>query len=292
MEENTHRKKRLTADKKAGFVMVAPIAIWLIVLLMIPVIYVLVVSFMTRGTYGNIVMKPTLQNYSMIFSGTYLKIVLNSLKIALAGTFLCILIAYPVAYYMAKHTRRAAGLILLIMLPFCTSSLVRNYSWVVLLNTSGIVNSFLMKIGLITEPIQFLYNDTMVMVGLIYAFMPFAVLPIYSSIEKIDWSLLEAAKDLGAKPRQVFWKVTLPMTSSGIFAAVIQVFIPSLGIYFISDLLGGGNSMMIGNLIRNQFLQSNNWPFGAALSIVLILITLGILFIYTKVGGDIEDLGT
>lgn len=241
MEENTHRKKRLTADKKAGFVMVAPIAIWLIVLLMIPVIYVLVVSFMTRGTYGNIVMKPTLQNYSMIFSGTYLKIVLNSLKIALAGTFLCILIAYPVAYYMAKHTRRAAGLILLIMLPFCTSSLVRNYSWVVLLNTSGIVNSLLMKIGLITEPIQFLYNDTMVMVGLIYAFMPFAVLPIYSSIEKIDWSLLEAAKDLGAKPRQVFWKVTLPMTSSGIFAAVIQVFIPSLGIYFISDLLGGGN---------------------------------------------------
>lgn len=292
MEEKLPRKRHVSAGKKAGFIMVMPIALWLLILLMIPVLYVLFVSFMTRGTYGNIVLKPTLQNYSMIFSATYLKIVLNSLKIAALGTFLCILIAYPTAYYMAKHPKKTAALILLIMLPFCTSSLVRNYSWVILLNTSGIVNTFLMKIGIITEPIQFLYNDAMVMVGLIYAFMPFAVLPIYSSIEKIDWSLLEAAKDLGAKPHQVFWKVTLPMTASGIFAAVIQVFIPSLGIYFISDLLGGGNSMMIGNLIRNQFLQSNNWPFGAALSIVLIVITLGILFIYTKVGGDIEDLGT
>lgn len=292
MKDQKRGKKRMTADKKAGITMVTPIAVWLIVLLMVPVIYVLFISFMTRGTYGNIVLKPTLDNYAMILNSTYLKIVLNSLKIALAGTFLCILIAYPVAYFMAKHSKKAGLLILLIMLPFCTSSLVRNYSWVVLLNTSGIVNSFLMKIGLISTPIQFLYNDAMVMVGLVYAFMPFAVLPIYSSIEKIDWSLLEAAKDLGAKPKQVFWKVTLPMTSSGIFAAVIQVFIPSLGIYFISDLLGGGNSMMIGNLIRNQFLQSNNWPFGAALSIVLILVTLIILFIYTKVGGDIEDLGT
>lgn len=292
MKDGAPRRRRIKAEKKTGIVMVGPIALWLLILLMIPVLYVVFISFMTRGTYGNIVLKPTLENYAMIFSGTYLKIVLNSLKIAVAGTVLCILIAYPVAYYMAKHGRKAAMLILLIMLPFCTSSLVRNYSWVVLLNTSGIVNSFLMNIGLISEPIQFLYNDVMVMVGLVYAFMPFAVLPIYSSLEKLDWSLLEAAKDLGARPTQVFRKVTLPMTSSGIFAAVIQVFIPSLGIYFISDLLGGGNSMMIGNLIRNQFLQSNNWPFGAALSIVLILVTLGILFVYTKVGGDIEDLGT
>lgn len=292
MKDGASRRRKIKAEKKTGIVMVGPIALWLLILLMIPVLYVVFISFMTRGTYGNIVLKPTLENYAMIFSGTYLKIVLNSLKIAVAGTVLCILIAYPVAYYMAKHGRKAAMLILLIMLPFCTSSLVRNYSWVVLLNTSGIVNSFLMNIGLISEPIQFLYNDVMVMVGLVYAFMPFAVLPIYSSLEKLDWSLLEAAKDLGARPTQVFRKVTLPMTSSGIFAAVIQVFIPSLGIYFISDLLGGGNSMMIGNLIRNQFLQSNNWPFGAALSIVLILVTLGILFVYTKVGGDIEDLGT
>lgn len=291
MRKKKSNKKGMSADKRTGIVMVTPFAAWFLIFLLVPVAYVVFVSFMTRGTYGNIVLKPTLGNYAMIFSSTYLKIVLNSLKIALVGTFLCILIAYPVAYFMAKHSRKAGLLILLIMLPFCTSSLVRNYSWVVLLNTSGIVNNFLIRIGLVSEPIQFLYNDAMVMVGLIYAFMPFAVLPIYSSIEKIDWSLLEAAKDLGARPGQAFWKVTFPMTSSGIFAAVIQVFIPSLGIYFISDLLGGGNSMMIGNLIRNQFLQSNNWPFGSALSIVLVLITLLLLFIYTKVGGDIEEMG-
>lgn len=286
------KMRKIGGHKKAGIVMVTPIAIWLLIFLFVPVAYVLLVSFMTRGIYGNVVFQFTLENYSMIFSNTYFKIVLNSLKIALLGTTLCILIAYPVAYYMAKHTEKAGLLILMIMLPFCTSSLVRNYSWIVLLNTSGVVNSFLLKTGLIVKPIEFLYNDAMVMVGLIYAFMPFAVLPIYSSIEKMDWALVEAAKDLGAKPRQVFRKVILPMTSPGIFAAILQVFIPSLGIYFISDLLGGGNSMMIGNLIRNQFLQSNNWPFGAALSIVLILVTLLILFVYTKVGGDIEDLGT
>ena len=285
-------KNRVNIKKDiAAYIMVSPLFVCLSIFLFIPLGYVIFISFMKRGAYGNILLSPTFENYFMILQNTYFKIVVNSLEIAFFATILCILIGYPLAYYIANKSKKSAFLILLIMLPFCTSSLVRNYSWVILMNTSGIVNTFLQMTGLIKEPLQLLYNDGAVMMGIVYAFFPFAVLPIYSSIEKLDFSLVEAAKDLGARPWQVFFKIILPLTSSGVFAAVIMIFIPSLGVYFISDLLGGGKSMMIGNLIRNQFLQSNNWPFGAAISLALIIITLIILFIYIKVGGDLEDLG-
>ncbi len=288
-----YERKTRTERKKAvaAYTMVTPLFLTLTIFLFIPVGYVALISFMKRGEYGNILMQATWDNYLMIMKSTYFKIVVNSFEIAFFATVLCILLGYPLAYYIASKPKKSGFLILLIMIPFCTSSLVRNYSWVILLNASGIINTFLQNAGLIKEPIQFLYNDGAVMMGVVYAFFPFAVLPIYASIEKLDRSLIEAAKDLGAKPWQVFLKITFPLTASGVFAAVIMVFIPALGVYFISDLLGGGKSMMIGNLIRNQFLQSNNWPFGAAISLVLIIITLLILFIYTKVGGDLEDLG-
>lgn len=272
------------------FSMVGPVAIWVLVLIFIPMVYIAIMSFLTRGTYGGIVFKFSLDGYKTFFDIKYMQVILKSVVISLRTTIMCILIGYPFAFYIAKRpAKKAAMLILLLMVPFWTSGLVKTYSWVLLLNATGIVNKILMGIGIISSPIQFLYNDYAVTLGLLYGFLPYAVLPMYSSIEKLDKSLLEASNDLGAKPAKTFFKVTLPLTAPGIFASVILVFIPSLGAYFTADALGGGTSLLIGNLIRNLFSVSKNWPFGAAVSVVLVLFTLILLFFYSRVG-DMDDL--
>lgn len=283
-------KKKKHSSILSVIAMVGPVAVWVLILIMIPMLYTAFMSFMQRGRFGGIVLKFSLDAYRTFFDPMYLEVILKSVGISVRTTVLCILIGYPFAYYIAKRpAKRAAMIILLVMAPFWTSGLVKLYSWVLLLNTTGIVNTFLMNAGFIKEPIEFLYNDYAVTLGLVYGFLPYAVLPMYSSIEKLDKSLLEASSDLGARPARTFLKVTLPLTSSGIFASVILVFIPSLGAYFTADTLGGGTSLVIGNLIKNQFTVSKNWPFGSAISIILVIGTLILLYFYSRVG-DLDEL--
>ncbi len=270
--------------------MVGPVTMWVLILIMVPVAYIFFMSFLTRGTYGGVVYKASIDGYKTLFDIKYMEVILKSVGISIRTTVICILLGYPFAYYIAKQpSKRAALLVLLMMIPFWTSGLVKTYSWILLLNATGIVNNTLMNLGIINEPVQFLYNEYAVTLGLTYGFLPYAVLPMYSSIEKLDKSFLEASGDLGATPVKTFFKVTLPLTAPGIFASVILVFIPSLGAYFTADALGGGTSLLIGNLIRNLFSVSKNWPFGGALSVILVIFTLLLLFAYSRVG-DMDDL--
>ncbi|MDB4865881.1 MAG: potB, partial [Cohnella sp.] len=179
-------------------------------------------------------------------------------------------------------------LLLFVIVPFWTNSLIRTYAWIVLLRTEGVINTILLQLGLIHSPLTLLYNDTAVLIGLVYTMLPFMILPLYASIEKLDKSYLEAASDLGAKPWQTFVKVTLPLTAPGVMAGTLLVFIPALGLFFIPDLMGGSKSILIGNLIKNQFLSARDWPFGSAISIILMALTLLFIAAYVRVTKDKE----
>ena len=227
-----------------------------------------------------------------MFKLVYFTVIKQSLVIALWTTLLTVLLGYPIAAFIANVKKKTSGILtVLMMLPLWVSGLVILYSFVIMLNKTGVINQFLLNLHLIKKPLNLLYNNFAVIVGMIYMFLPFAVLPMFSSIEKLDKGLIEASKDLGAGPVKTFMKVTLPLTSPGIFAAVILTFIPCIGYYMVTDMLGGGTNMMVGNLIYRQFTISRNWPFGAALAMVLAIVIFLMLFIYTKLGGDLDDLG-
>ncbi len=278
-------KKRL-----AAIVTVGPTVLWLGAFLMIPLAYVIGISFLTKNAYGGVDFVPTIANYISLFQSEYAKVFADSLWLSLKTTVICLLAGYPFAYIIANAPRKwKPVLVLLLMLPFWTNSLIRTYGWNTLLRTEGIINHFLQNLGLIEKPLEMLYTDGAVLLGMVYALLPFTVLPLHTSIEKLDKSLLEAADDLGASRVHVFTRVILPLTMPGIFAGSIQTFIPSLGFFFISDMMGGAKTMYIGNLIKNQFLSARNWPLGAVLSIVLIVITLILMKLYTRVG-SLEDM--
>jgi len=273
-------------------VTVGPVSVWMILLVAIPFIYIFVISFMKKGAYGEVVLGFTLNNFIQVFDPLYLKVFGESLLISTLTTIICILIAYPFTYFIAeKTTIKKTVFIAMVIVPFLVSSLIRLFGWINLLRKDGIINSLLLQWGLIKEPLQLVYNTTGVMIGLVYMLLPFMILPLYSSIEKLDKSLLEACSDLGAKPAIAFLKVTLPLTMPGVFAGSILVFIPSLGYFFVTDILGGNKTQVIGNVIRNQFITARNWPLGAAISIFLIIITLVLVGLYQKSGGNMDDLG-
>lgn len=288
--KNGNFRKR---ERRAIGVTIGPIYTWLALFLTIPMLIIVVLSFMSRGVYGGVVAKFTLQNYVQLLDPMYLKIYWISIFIALGTTLLCLLIAYPFTYFLVQVDEKRRGpLMLLIIIPFWTNSLVRVYAWIVLLRSEGVINTVLQSIGVIDDPLAMLYNYGSIFLGMVYTLLPFMILPLYSSIEKLDKNLLEAADDLGANGWKTFRHVTLPLTLPGIVAGSLLVFIPSLGYFFIPDLMGGGKEIIIGNLIKNQFLTARNWPFGAALAILLIALTLGFVMIYLKlVGGDKEDMG-
>lgn len=276
---------KLPAAATAG-----PVSIWMIIFVMLPLIYILVISFMTRNVYGGIEYTFTLENYKEMLQPLYLKVIWKSLKLAFLTTVVCLLIGYPLAYWIAsKPSKTSAKLLMLVMIPYWTSSLVRLYSLNLLAMPNGFLNMFLMKLHIISEPLDILYSDTMVIFGLLTAMLPFSVLPLYSSIEKLDKSLIEASKDLGANSATTFRKITIPQTMPGIVGCVLLVFIPSLGMYYVPEMLGGGKVMLVGTLVKNQFLVTKNWPFGASLAILLIMITLAMMWIYTRVG-KLDDL--
>ena len=190
---------------------------------------------------------------------------------------------YPLAYYIAGMPPqiRQKGLILC-MIPFWINFIIRSYAWVIILRTQGVINTILLKLGIVDLPVQFLYNEGAVMVGMVYALLPFMILPVYVSIEQLDHRLLEAAADLGASPFRAFRKITLPLTMPGIAAGTILVFISSLGMFVIPDVMGGSKAALVGNVIQNQFLSARDWPFGSALSILLALLSLVLIFLYYK----------
>lgn len=276
-----------------ALVMAGPVTLVLVFLVAVPLVYVGVMSFCSIDEYYNVVFKFSTENYVRLLNADYLKIYGQSLAVALITTVLCILIGYPFSYLIARtKSKRKTLLYMLVIIPFWTNSLIRIYGWRTFLGTNGWLNELLQFLHLTGEPVDFLFKQGTTVLGMVYCLIPFMILPLYTAIEKLDGSLLEASADLGARPFATFFQVILPLTSSGIFSGSIMVFIPCLGYFFVADILGGGNSDVIGNLIERQFQSGNNWPLGAALSIILIVMTLVLVKLYQKVGGDMESLGT
>ena len=285
-------KHELKSNTMPAMVTVGPVALLLIFLVAAPLVLVAVMSFCQTDEYYNVVYKFTSENYSKLVSADYLKIYAQSLLIAFITTVLCVLIGYPFSYVIARTKSKKKQLFyMLVIIPFWTNSLIRIYGWRTFLGSSGWLNGVLQALHLTGEPVDFLYKTGTTVLGMVYCFIPFMVLPLYTAIEKLDGSLLEASSDLGARPVRTLFEVILPLTASGIFSGCIMVFIPCLGYFFVSNILGGGNTDMIGNLIERQFKSANNWPLGAALSIILILVTLLLVKLYQKLGGDMDSLG-
>ena len=290
--EHKKTKHEFRANTLPALITVGPVTLIMVLLIAVPLIYVAVMSFCSIDEFYNVTFKFTVQNYVRLANADYLKIYAQSIAIALITTIICILVGYPFSYIIARtKSRKKKILYMLVIIPFWTNSLIRTYGWRNFLGSSGLLNGLLMKIGLVSQPVDFLYKQGTTILGMVYCLIPFMILPLYTAIEKLDDSLLEASSDLGARPVSTFFEVILPLTSSGIFSGSLMVFIPCLGYFFVSDILGGGNSDVIGNLIERQFQSGNNWPLGAALSIILIVVTLILVKIYQKLGGDMESLG-
>jgi spermidine/putrescine transport system permease protein len=288
------RLLKLTREKEGLRVLflIFPSAFWLLVFFLIPLLIVLAISFGRRGTYGGVVWELNLKNYLRFFDPLYLRIFGRSIYIALATTFLCLIVGYPLAYFIARRPARSRNtLLILLMVPFWTNFLVRTYAWILILRSEGLINLVLQSLGLIQEPLPLLYNDGAIIVGLVYGWLPDMVLPCYAAIERLDFTLVEAAQDLYANHVKTFLKVVLPLTAPGIVAGSILVFIPSLGAYVTPDLLGGAKSMMIGNLIHQQFLSVRDWPFGGAVSFVLMTVMLLGTILYFRMGTQSAERG-
>lgn len=253
---------------------------WLTVFVFFPNLMVWITSFLIRDEIS--IVKPilTLNNYERLIDPVFFQIFVNSFYYAFMTTVVCLMISYPFAYILAKlppNYRRF--MLILVIIPFWTSSLIRTYSLIIILKANGIINNLLMYLGLIQTPLQILYSNSAVFIGLIYTLLPFMILPLFASIEKLDIRVIEAAYDLGASKTEVFIFIILPLTMPGIIAGCIMVFLPSLGLFYIPDLLGGAKSMLIGNFIKNQFLTAKDWPFGSAASVILTLL-MGLLLIF------------
>jgi spermidine/putrescine transport system permease protein len=267
-------------------VLISPSLFWLIVFFALPLLIVFVYSFLKRGPYGQIVWDFNLQNYVRFFDPLYLKIFARSFKIAGITTLLCLLLGYPMAYWLATRPPKWRNtLLLLLMIPFWTNFLVRTYAWILILRDTGLINNLLMGLGLISQPLPLFGNDFAIVVGLVYAWFPDMVLPCYAAVERLDFSLVEAAQDLYANEWRAFARVIFPLTLPGVVAGSILVFIPSLGAYVTPDLLGGAKSVMIGNVIQSQFLTVRDYPFGSAFSFVLMALMLVATLLYFRVGG-------
>lgn len=257
--------------------------VWLALLALVPNLLVFQTSFMQQGDNELVRLQLTLENYLTLFDAAYAKIFVHSLYLAGLCTLLCLVISYPFAYVLARMQSRFKGLLLfLIIIPFWTSSLIRTYAIIAIIKTQGILNSFLISIGMIHQPLHILYSDTAVLIGLVYNLLPFMILPLYANIEKLDVQLIDAARDLGANKFRVFIKVVLPLTWPGIVAGSMLVFLPAISMFYIPNLLGGAKTLLVGNLIENQFLSARNWPVGSAVSVVLTCVMGLMLLVYWR----------
>ncbi len=274
-------------DKWQLAFLVSPTALYLFLFFVAPLGIVLLYSFLKRGVYGQLVWQFNLLNYVRVIDPLYLGILWNSLLIALDNTLICLVAAYPFAYFIARreNPRTRNLLLVLVMVPFWTNFLIRTYAWRVILGSDGPINTILLRLHLIQDSLPLLFNNGAVMLGLVYGYLPFMVLPLYAAIDRIDFSLMEAASDLYANGWQAFRMVLLPLSMPGVIAGSILVFIPSLGAFITPDLLGGSKTVMIGNLIQSQFLTVRDWPFGSAFSMLLMIVVLGAALLYFRQGG-------
>ncbi|MBS0179947.1 MAG: ABC transporter permease [Nitrospira sp.] len=250
---------------------------------LVPLGLVFAISFASRGTYGGIVWEFTTANYVDLLHPLYGKIVAQSLWYASLTTAGCFVLGFPLAYVIARSPARwQPVLLLLVMLPFWTNFLVRTYAWMILLRHDGLINSVLLSLGLVTAPLELLYTPTAVVIGLVYGYLPFMVLPLYVAVERLDPVLVEAAWDLYASRWAVFSRVVVPLTMPGIVGGCVLVFIPSIGSFITPDLLGGARSMMIGNLIQHEYLVVRDWPLGSAVSFVLMAVVMAAVLLYYR----------
>ncbi len=280
--DNVHRSDQPQRPGLSAWLLAPPL-VWMGIFFLLPLLLVLVISVASRGTYGGVEWTFSLANYVTVADPLYLRIFLRSLAIAVVTTALCLVLGFPLAYYIARLPVRWQGVwLLLVMIPFWTNFLVRTYAWIFMLRTEGLMNSFLMGLGVIDSPIELLYSDTAVLIGLVYGYLPFMVLPLYAAVERLPRSVVEAAWDLYAPAWAVFWRVILPLTKPGVVAGCILVFIPSLGAFITPDLLGGARTMMVGNLIQHEYLVVRDWPFGSAVSFVLMGLVLAGVMAYLR----------
>ncbi len=275
-----------TAARQSAWLL-APALVWMGVFFALPLLVVLLISVASRGTYGGVEWTFTLANYRDLADPLYLYIYARSFALALATTALCLCLGFPLAYYIAKAPARWQGIwLVLVLIPFWTNSLVRTYAWINVLRADGLLNVLLMALGIISEPIDILYSDLAVLIGLVYGYLPFMVLPLYAAIERLDDSLVDAARDLYASGWAVLTRVIVPLTKPGIVAGCLLVFIPSLGAYITPDLLGGARSMMIGTFIQHEYMVVRDWPLGSAASFVLMAMVVVGLWGYQRAGGE------
>ena len=278
-------KSRNRKGGNAAFL--APLYLFTLVFLIGPFVYMIVLSFLTRAETWGVVNEFTLSNYAKILKPLYLSTFGRSLQLALIVTVLIALAGYPFGYFMAKlPPKRRARLLMLVMIPFYTSSLMRMYGWIIIFRANGLLDKLLLALHLIERPLKLLYTYPAVVIGMVYALLPFMMLSVYSSVEKMDWSLVEAARDMGASPAKAFLTVTLPLTMPGLMTGVILRFIPSMGLFF--DILGGNKIVLIGNVIQEQLMKVHDWPFAAALSVVLMLMMTVMIWLYRRITGSSE----
>ncbi|MDL1901121.1 ABC transporter permease [Anaerolineae bacterium CFX9] len=277
-----------TRERTRGRALAVPAIIWLVFFFIAPLLIVAFISFLTRPASVAILydFPFTLEAYSSAFNNIYGSILWRSVVIAFVTTIICLLMGYPLAFYIStrKNKRVQSFALFLVILPFWTNFLVRTYAWQLILGNEGVINSLLMGLGIIQQPLEMLLTPGAVLVGLVYSYLPFMVLPIYTSVERFDFRLVEAANDLGANDWRAFWRVVFPLTLPGVAAGSILVFIPTIGAYITPDLLGGTRGIMIGSLITRQFLGTgSNWPLGASLSVVMMLMVIAALILYSIV---------
>ena len=274
-------------------ILLSPVLLWLFCFFFLPLISVLIYSFVERGTYGGIEWNFTLENYQRLFDGLYLGTLWRSISTAFVCTIICLLIGYPFAYYLAYYRPKLRNvLLLLVVVPFWINFLIRTYAWILILRTEGLLNSFLSILIPGFQPLEILNTPFAVQIGLVYGYLPFMILPLYAALEQMDFSLIDAAKDLGASPRHAFWHVTLPLSIPGILAGSMLVFIPTVGAFLTPDILGGGKVSFVGNVIERQFKTFRDYPFGSALSLMLMVIVVAGTVLYFRALQDSESAET
>ena len=290
MSGNREKKKRRLRGEALT---VLPLYVFTLLFVLGPSVYMIVLSFLTRAETWGVLPEFTLQNYKNIAEPVYLETFWESIKLALTSTVLVILIGYPFGYFMAKLTAKwKKRTMMLLMIPFWTSSLIRLYGWIIIFRAGGILDKLLMALHVTEKSVKILYTYPAVVVGMVYALLPFMIFAVYSSAEKLDFSLVEAARDLGASPMKAFLTVSLKLTLPGLLSGVVLTFVPSMGLFFIADILGGNKVVLVGNLIQEQLMKTHNWPFAAALSVALLALTSLFMFLYRKLSGvkDLEGL--
>jgi spermidine/putrescine transport system permease protein len=279
--------------RRSSLLEVLPMYFFTLAFILGPMIYMAVLSFMRRdGTWG-VAAVFSLRNYFRIAEPVYLETFGQSLRLALTTTVMTVLLGYPFGYFMARLSPAWRGrVMILLIIPLWTSSLMRLYGWIIVFRANGVLDAALMALGLTKEPLRLLYTYPAVLSGMVYALVPFMIYSVYASAEKLDWEMVEAARVLGAGRVQAFISVSFPLTMPGLFSGVILTFIPSMGLYFIADILGGNKVILVGNLIQEQLMKAHDWPFAAALSVVLMILTGLFLCLYRILtrSGELEGL--